>query len=293
MWKTRSTSTLGAIQNPSRRNTRVMQSTRDIIPKSSIKAASSNITRGKKCEPSTMKFPGHYPILVTKGNSEVNKSTPNKAVNKKISNSERTYSALGSPKFNIETSKQNSSIFDGCKTGVGRGDVYGRLRDIIVGLDLTECVGILIENKINYEDLLLLTKEDMKEIGLPIYARNRIIAFQEYLKRGKSMSLESKDLLQDILRSIYNPVFVELINDNNIHSTYNFNDPVTQSKENLPIREQGANSSTTNLKRNKIEEIPEVKYMPSYIQKHSNKHKESLNKYKAELDTMLANMYKR
>ena len=39
------------------------------------------------------------------------------------------------------------------------------------------------EQEIRLYDLFLLTKSDLKELGLPIAARNRILAFQNYYKK--------------------------------------------------------------------------------------------------------------
>eukprot|EP01022_Parablepharisma_sp_SALTPOND_P012353 TRINITY_DN1584_c0_g1_i1.p1 TRINITY_DN1584_c0_g1~~TRINITY_DN1584_c0_g1_i1.p1 ORF type:complete len:455 (+),score=46.02 TRINITY_DN1584_c0_g1_i1:2776-4140(+) len=82
------------------------------------------------------------------------------------------------------------------------------LEDIISGLDLSEINSTLVENRIRVEDLLLLTKEDMKELGIPIYARNRILAFQNYFKTHKE-TMVVRNLLHNILKEMFNPSLID------------------------------------------------------------------------------------
>lgn len=266
----------------------------------SLKSVSSVVGRSKQVEAKEpMQFPLHCPILVTKESrkSETIGRSPTPERVSEVGNPRRNYSALGSPKFNSEASKPNNSVFSNSKANTQisssrKQDLHCRLADIVVGLDLVEFIPTFTENKINYEDLLLLSKEDMKEIGLPIYARNRIAAFQSYLKKERTISANSKDLLQDILRSIYNPAFIDLIeNSSTAHklseSSSKENAKTKEANENVPGNEDGRES------REPPREVQETRHVPGCMQRHSEKHKESLNRYKAELDSMLEALYKR
>eukprot|EP00826_Nyctotherus_ovalis_P014388 TRINITY_DN14004_c0_g1_i2.p1 TRINITY_DN14004_c0_g1~~TRINITY_DN14004_c0_g1_i2.p1 ORF type:complete len:309 (+),score=79.20 TRINITY_DN14004_c0_g1_i2:94-1020(+) len=308
MWNghnARSTSMLRTMPCSNRRNvnakTAITSMRKGITSKrGSLKSVSSVVGKGKQAETKeVMQFPLHCPILVTKENRkpEMIGRSPTPERVSEVGDPKRNYSALGSPKFNSEASKPNNSVFSNSKTNTQisssrKQDLHCRLADIVVGLDLVEFIPTFTENKINYEDLLLLSKEDMKEIGLPIYARNRIAAFQSYLKKGRTISTSSRDLLQDILRSIYNPAFIDLIENSN--TAHKLSDSLSKENvrakevdENVPVSEDGRES------REQTKEVQEVKYVPGYMQRHSEKHKESLNRYKAELDSMLEALYKR
>lgn len=81
------------------------------------------------------------------------------------------------------------------------------IEDIMNGLGLTELLPSFLENRIYAEDFLLLSKDDIKE--LPIYARNRILAFQSYFKTHKDTPILPNDLLRNVLKEIYNPTLID------------------------------------------------------------------------------------
>ena len=56
--------------------------------------------------------------------------------------------------------------------------INGQLLDILVKIGIAEAhLWKFREQEIGLYDFLLLSKEDLVELGLPIAARNRIIAF--------------------------------------------------------------------------------------------------------------------
>ena len=85
------------------------------------------------------------------------------------------------------------------------------LESVIESLDLCELLPTFAENKMKLEDLLLLSREDMKEMGIPIYGRNRILAFQKYFQTHKEEEI-IPSLLHQILKSLYNPSFIVMLN---------------------------------------------------------------------------------
>ena len=72
---------------------------------------------------------------------------------------------------------QNNSIED---------DEDDRLTYTLITLDLGDLIHIFEENNISFVDMLFLTKEDLKELQLKLYQRNRIhnfsILFSKYAK---------------------------------------------------------------------------------------------------------------
>ncbi len=87
------------------------------------------------------------------------------------------------------------------------------VESIIEALDISELGPTLRDNKVRLEDLLLLTKDDMKELGIPIYARNRLLAFQRFFRSHRDAPV-THCLLYDILRSLYNPAFISMLEEN-------------------------------------------------------------------------------
>ena len=47
-------------------------------------------------------------------------------------------------------------------------------------LQISQYEATFAQNEIEAEDMILLSKDDMVELGLPIAARNRVLAFQTY-----------------------------------------------------------------------------------------------------------------
>jgi len=85
------------------------------------------------------------------------------------------------------------------------------IEDIINGLELCEFLHIFLKNKIHAKDLLLLSKDDIKEMALPIYARNRILAFQNYFKDNKDIHIVPGELFKNLLKQIYNPSLIDAL----------------------------------------------------------------------------------
>ena len=65
-------------------------------------------------------------------------------------------------------------------------DEDDRLTYTLITLDLGNLIHIFEENNISFIDMLLLTKEDLKELQLSLYQRNRIynfsLLFSKYAK---------------------------------------------------------------------------------------------------------------
>ena len=69
-------------------------------------------------------------------------------------------------------------------------DEDDRLTYTLITLDLGELIHIFEENNISFVDMLLLTKEDLKELQLKLYQRNRIHNFSVlFTKYAKSYSI--------------------------------------------------------------------------------------------------------
>ena len=70
------------------------------------------------------------------------------------------------------------------------GDI-DRLNYILLTLGLENLIHVFNENNISFNDLLLLSKESLKELGLEMYQRNRIFKFSStYNKNSKTYSMQ-------------------------------------------------------------------------------------------------------
>jgi hypothetical protein len=66
-----------------------------------------------------------------------------------------------------------------------------KLNYILLTLGLEDLIHIFKENNISFIDLLLLSKESLKELGLEMYQRNRIFKFSStYNKKAKAYTME-------------------------------------------------------------------------------------------------------
>ena len=122
-----------------------------------------------------------------------------------------------------ENSKQNKAI----QNSKNKKIIDKKLTFVLNNLELKELIELFEKNYIFFDDLFLLSKEDLVEMKIPIGPRNRIINFIEKFKNyGKSYDF---DELTSFMNK-YKKVLIN-INDNNSNDVYNFNvTPLTNNK---------------------------------------------------------------
>ena len=82
----------------------------------------------------------------------------------------------------------NENIFD--EQNINDGEDDDRLTYTLITLDLGDLIHIFEENNISFVDMLLLSKDDLKELQLKLYQRNRIHNFSTlFTKYAKNCSL--------------------------------------------------------------------------------------------------------
>ena len=138
-----------------------------------------------------------------------------------------------------------------------------RLTYTLITLDLGNLIHIFEDNNISFVDLLLLTKEDLIELQLEIFQRNRILNFSKlFTKYAKNYSIrEISDFFtfnkQFIFNSsIYDKVYSSNMNDfqndmNNINESKNINnfEPLNQEGNYLNT-EPNNNNNMNNINEN-------------------------------------------
>ena len=118
-------------------------------------------------------------------------------------------------------------------------DEDDRLTYTLITLDLGNLIHIFEENNISFIDMLLLTKEDLKELQLSLYQRNRIYHFSLlFNKYAKNYSIgEISDFFSFNKQFIFNSSIYDRVNissqNNNIE---NENNDYIYDNNNLDIR---------------------------------------------------------
>ena len=83
-----------------------------------------------------------------------------------------------------------------------------RLTYTLITLDLGNLIHIFEDNNISFVDMLLLTKEDLIELQLEIFQRNRILNFSKlFTKYAKNYSIQE---ISDFLLLINNLYLIQL-----------------------------------------------------------------------------------
>ena len=108
-----------------------------------------------------------------------------------------------------------------------------RLTYTLVTLDLGDLIHIFEENNISFVDLLLLSKDDLKELQLKLYQRNRILNFSTlFNKYAKNYSIsEISDFFSFNQKFIFNSsIFDRVVFPSNLNE-YNENENEKEYKE--------------------------------------------------------------
>ena len=98
----------------------------------------------------------------------------------------------------------NENLYDDQNTNDGEDD--DRLTYTLITLDLGDLIHIFEENNISFVDMLLLSKDDLKELQLKLYQRNRILNFSTLFNRyAKNYSIsEISDFFSFNQKFIFN-----------------------------------------------------------------------------------------
>ena len=97
-----------------------------------------------------------------------------------------------------------------------------RLTYTLITLDLGNLIHIFEDNNISFVDMLLLTKEDLIELQLEIYQRNRILNFSKlFTKYAKNYSIqEISDFFTFNKQFIFNSIIYDKVSTSNLNSEF-------------------------------------------------------------------------
>jgi len=135
--------------------------------------------------------------------------------------------------------------------GEGEDD---RLTYTLITLDLGNLIHIFEDNSISFVDMLLLTKEDLIELQLEIFQRNRILNFSKlFTKYAKNYSIqEISDFFTFNKQFIFNSIIYDKVSSSNINNEFQneMNNPgVNNENNNNMVFEENNNDN------------PEVNYL--------------------------------
>lgn len=118
-----------------------------------------------------------------------------------------------------------------------------RLTYTLITLDLGNLIHIFEDNNISFVDMLLLTKEDLIELQLEIFQRNRILNFSRlFTKYAKNYSIqEISDFFTFNKQFIFNSSIYDKVVSSNINENQNERNNEKYNTENNWINSETAN----------------------------------------------------
>ena len=142
-----------------------------------------------------------------------------------------------------------------------------RLIYVLITLGLENLIKLFEEKKITFIDFLLLSKEDLKELELNLFQRNRILNFIKfYCKKAKNYSIsEIYNFFLENKQFIFNSVIYDNINNNinnnnNIKTNKKFNSNKKKYKKRNVIKKFINIQTETEIFLNKLEKEQEKYY---------------------------------
>ena len=112
-----------------------------------------------------------------------------------------------------------------------RNNIDPRLQLVFKYLSIENILPLFINNSINFNDLLLITRKDLIDLGLSMIDRNRILYFsQQFLKYAKNYSINEINSFFQKNKNLYDKAIPNKPNNsnnqnniNNINNAYNNN----------------------------------------------------------------------
>jgi hypothetical protein len=193
----------------------------------------------------------------------------------------------------LQQNYMNENLYDDQNINDGEDD--DRLTYTLITLDLGDLIHIFEENNISFVDMLLLSKDDLKELQLKLYQRNRIHNFSTLFSRyAKNYSIsEISDFFSFNQKFIFNSSiydrvispqnqneYLNLQNDNennleNYENLDNFENNMNNNEKYEDVNNMNMNNETNNEQFN-FDNISYLDYM-NYMNNSKKDVKENIN----------------
>ena len=162
-----------------------------------------------------------------------------------IVNAKNQLNQVNNPKYSFQNKENNQEIQDNSfeeqdldqNNNIEEDDEDDRLTYTLITLDLGDLIHIFEENNISFVDMLLLSKEDLKELQLKLYQRNRIHNFSMlFNKYAKNYSIsEISDFFSFNQKFIFNSSIYDRVimsqNQNDLWDNDNNNEELNDDEE--------------------------------------------------------------
>ena len=152
--------------------------------------------------------------------------------------------------------------FSGSQLAYNQNNEDERLRYAMITLNVDELIHLFTENNITFVDLLLLSKEDLSELRLSLYQRNRIWNFsQKFNAYAKNYSMsELTDFFLFNKQFIFNPSILERITANNQGFLQNNNNNNYQLTGSFNLNNNHSNNINEGISSNNKNNITNIPY---------------------------------
>ena len=196
--------------------------------------------------------PDVYPDL--ENNIENAKNEINQVKNKKYEELENLQ------EYQEEQENENENSLE-AQNNNNEDDEDDRLTYTLITLDLGDLIHIFEENNISFVDMLLLSKEDLKELQLKLYQRNRIHNFSVlFSKYAKNYSIsEISDFFSFNQKFIFNSSIYDRVmlsqNQNEIWNNgenENNNNEAQENNDEYNEENNNENNEEDNINNNQI-----------------------------------------
>ena len=190
-----------------------------------------------------------------------------------IVNAKNQLNQVNNPKYSFQNKENNQEIQDNSfeeqdldqNNNIEEDDEDDRLTYTLITLDLGDLIHIFEENNISFVDMLLLSKEDLKELQLKLYQRNRIHNFSMlFNKYAKNYSIsEISDFFSFNQKFIFNSSIYDRVimsqNQNDLWDNDNNNEELNDDEEYNQNENENENDNEINPQKEKYD-IDNINY---------------------------------
>ena len=168
--------------------------------------------------------------------------------------------------FGLPTQNKNSKTIKEYTNNINESNIDPRLELTLKYLDIISTLPTFITNNIFFNDLLLLSKNDLIELGFTLVERNRILHFsQEFKKFGKKYNIQE---INDFFNEFQN-LNMRLITINNNMQSFSPKENNEINNNNNYLNNNNINSNYNFIQKDKVDsDIPNTDSL--YVEEKKN-----------------------
>jgi hypothetical protein len=148
---------------------------------------------------------------------------------------------------NNEQKKNNNILNNKNNNNNNNNNIDPRIITTLTKLNIEKIIPIIINNNITFNDLLILTRKNLIDLGFPMLERNRILSFsQKFIKFTNNYTLEEINSFFQKYKNLYDK---SIINNNSI----NMKIKNQKNEETQLYYSKGFDSYNNNFSLNKLD----------------------------------------